>query len=475
MAPRRRPAAARAARAEAKVKPRRPSRSAKAKAKAPPRSTTPRRRKVEVGGETPSGWSPVQGFEFKVGQQVHLRGTYRGESTEIVGEVEGLVDDREGQWVKLKLSGTPRVPLKEWRKDHPEEFYVNRKPLLKPLDPGVEGLFCALDVKEIDPLLEWKSNLTDLMRDGDGLPGLVDVARDLGYGVSPGGVDLVPPPCEGREVAEPPEKAKKLRGKQRVKLMLKQSLWSWKGSSLDPSFRRPRGGLKRKREDSSSSGGSGVSKSQESDQEDLFSEEGQIHHIARKCPGLLARHAIKEAKKRLTTGVGEESRNSSPGPVFVKYYRQIFSNSGASTPMKREYLTLALCLDSMLEGNILKGLDIAVQRLKSVEQISQGVPPLLANRLELIPPDGSALASIEESRTAAQEQRREDKVLSSWNPKGKGKWGVPWSQNFREDQTSTKGDKGAKGGKGKDPKGKGKWNHPKGAVVQASEVVPVRV
>ena len=80
--------------------------------------------------------------------------------------------------------------------------------------------------------------------------------------------------------------------------------------------------------------------------------------------------------------------------------------------MKREYLTLATGVDSILPGSILRGLDIAVQRLKSVEQINQCIPANMANRWELIPPEGAALASAEESRAAAHEQKREDQVMS---------------------------------------------------------------
>ena len=40
-----------------------------------------------------------------------------------------------------------------------------------------------------------------------------------------------------------------------------------------------------------------------------------------------------------------------------------------------------------IEGGILKSMDVAVQRLKAVEQISQGVPAQVANLLELIPPE----------------------------------------------------------------------------------------
>ena len=58
---------------------------------------------------------------------------------------------------------------------------------LKALDPLLEGLFCAQDVREVDPTLEWKSNLVELMRQGKGLAGLEAIARDLGY-THPAGV-----------------------------------------------------------------------------------------------------------------------------------------------------------------------------------------------------------------------------------------------------------------------------------------------
>ena len=90
-----------------------------------------------------------------------------------------------------------------------------------------------------------------------------------------------------------------------------------------------------------------------------------------------------QGSKRLLTEMGEDPSSQTPLPVFVRYFRQVFDHSGASTPMKREYLTLAHCLDSLLEGNALRCLDIVVQRLRAVEQISQGVFSGTANRMEL--------------------------------------------------------------------------------------------
>ena len=139
--------------------------------------------------------------------------------------------------------------------------------------------------------------------------------------------------------------------------------------------------------------------------------------------------------------LGEGSESPKPVPVFVRYYRQVFSQTGASVPMKREYLTLAMMLDSLLEGGILKSIDVAVQRLKAVKQISQGVPAQVANRLELIPPEMATLASTEEARMAAQEHKREEKVRSTWTPKGT--WENAWNRGQWEDHT-LEGEKGFK-------------------------------
>ena len=93
----------------------------------------------QVPEDDTSSWKPVQDWSPQIGQQVHLRGTYKGEPSECVGEVEGLVDDREGQWVKIALTGSPHEVLKYWRRSNTEEFYVNRKPLLKKLDLKFRG------------------------------------------------------------------------------------------------------------------------------------------------------------------------------------------------------------------------------------------------------------------------------------------------------------------------------------------------
>ena len=208
----------------------------------------------------------------------------------------------------------------------------------------------------------------------------------------------------------------------------------------------------RKKDKSSSSSTTETEKSNDSEEEDLFPEEDQIKYIHRKCPGLLTRHGIKQAKCRVLALQGEGGEGKNPEPVFVRYHRQIFAPQNPSAPLKREHLTLSTVLDCILRGEILKGSDILTQRLKSLEQIAHGAPAHLALKLEILPPESTTLASIEESRTAATQHHRELKVAEVW--KGKGKQGS-WGPSPPLTPGNTKGLKGNKGSGAKGIQGKG--------------------
>ena len=166
------------ARAKAKAKA-----AAKAKAKA---LGSRRRRKSDTcpGGKTPLGWQPLENLTGNVGQEVHFKRTYQGVARECVGEVEKFLEDRD----TTGLTGIPHESLREWRKSHNDEFYVNRKPLLKSVDAGVEGVFVATEFREVEPSPEWKSKCIDLSYPREGLPALSAVAKELGYGLDGAGV-----------------------------------------------------------------------------------------------------------------------------------------------------------------------------------------------------------------------------------------------------------------------------------------------
>lgn len=184
----------------------------KPKVKVAPRQSGRKLKKPDPG----THWVAVENFEIKIGDQLHLRGTYKGKPAECIGQVQALVQDTEGSWMRLSLTGSPNPEIQEWKQAPTGEFYANRKPLVNPLSAEVEGLFCVQDVREVDPALEWKSNLVDLIRHGAGLQGLEALAQDLGYGS--GGIGPMPPPVpEARAPAE--EQTKKLKGAARVRAM----------------------------------------------------------------------------------------------------------------------------------------------------------------------------------------------------------------------------------------------------------------
>lgn len=70
-------------------------------------------------------------------------------------------------------------------------------------------------------------------------------------------------------------------------------------------------------------------------------------------------------------------------PRDEKYYRQQILQSGSmsSKPMRREFQSLAILLDCLVEGNVLRAMDICMQRMKSLELMSQAGHPETAMKI----------------------------------------------------------------------------------------------
>ena len=166
-----------------------------------------------------------------------------------------------------------------------------------------------------------------------------------------------------------------------MKAMLKSSRWSWKDTSLDPKFRRPKIRFKRKREETSSSSSEATEESRDSEGEDPFQKKTKSSTFTGNAPG--CSHATGSSKG--TTRRRSHSQDSEP--VFVRYHRQVFAPLTSSSPLKRAHLTLSSVLDCILRGEILRGSDILVQRVKTFEQMAQGAPAHLALKLEILPPE----------------------------------------------------------------------------------------
>ena len=145
--------------------------------------------------------------------------------------------------------------------------------------------------------------------------------------------------------------------------------------------------------------------------------------MSKSCPGLLRQQALKEAKSTLAYGVGEcrhDACVASPGKIL---------QAGDV-----EALTLRTAVDLLIEGHVLKALDVAVQRVKSLEMMSKDTAAETACRAEVLK-DRGALYSQAEASSALNESR-------GFAAKEKGTANLNW-------------EKGSwKGGKGKDAKGK---------------------
>ena len=109
--------------------------------------------------------------------------------------------------------------------------------------------------------------------------------------------------------------------------------------------------------------------------------------------------------------------------------------------MAREFMSLAYTADLLVMGRTAEALDTVVQRMKSLENTALGSSWQASQRMEVIPPSDTAMASRVEVQMAKKEQKMEAEARGGYGsygdqrPKGKGK-------------TKDKGKE--KGGKGKD-------------------------
>ena len=149
-----------------------------------------------------------------------------------------------------------------------------------------------------------------------------------------------------------------------------------------------------------------------------------------------------------------------PGPAMVQYFRQTLSRLNPSRPLAREALSLCAVMDQLFEGEVVRALDVSMQRLKYLEAIMRGRRPEVASRMELIPEILNSVATDEELRTAAKEQKQDERLQAS---AGRRPWtgGSGSASGVHQDQ----GDQALWQGKGGDhanrsypPKGRGWWS-----------------
>ena len=450
------------------------------KAKAKPRV---RRRGPQGPGALPLGdppWIRIEDdppLKWNVSEKIVGKVWYGGE--EGLAHLLVLEDtqDAEGRWLGVQVLGTSLHQLRTWvltQSDSNPRVYLAQSYYPAERRINSPGLGYLLEFRKAlgEDQHPWMNNCLDKDRGPD--PGntgdLARVAAGLGYpmGAAPGFPPVPPPPPDhtGRSPSgDRPKKHKKKQkkkdgkgsGRARVRRMVEKSKWSPQDTPMDPAYKKPIKLRIRKRKASSTSSSSAGGSSSESSSEAGLGEEHRLRSISRKLPGYLARSAAKEAKRVLADAVGEDP---SSFRVFHRYYRQLILPRGGSKGIQRELLTLAVLMDSLLEGNILGSMDIIAQRMKSLELLQQGSDVGLALQVELIPREMLGLTGDTEARYAYKEYTGESKLskqLKGNSPAaGKGGWKGSGKDSGKEGKDPPFLQKGGK-------KGGDRFNqHPKG-------------
>lgn len=454
---------------------------------------------VELDGEKTSWESggvvrlcevPLEGWMSGVNLIVD-EGFYFGKKVKVAGQVDRMEVKSGRCLVHLKLSGTDSEDiLKAHGSSGGETFTLHLcPPDCGHHESGDRYIHCPFgrQVLRMEDEAPWATSLMGVPRVGaeeDELRLLRQRERDLLEG-SPGGrVDKRKSPESKSSSSTTGKKKKKkkkkkklkkadkekkeegrktkeeLDGRHAAKAAGKKMVALFGGTGLDPQeevrrrvLRRARRYVSKKgKEKSSSSSSQGTSESSVSHEEhlqsdDLYSEAGRSRAISQRFPGILTLSSMKAMRETLLQDTGVEGEEERLQPVATQYYKQHLARR-ATPAMNREMLTLVSILDCLIKARPSHACDIASQRLKSLENIMQGVHWTVAQKLEVPIQDYQSITAREELRSAQRETFQENRTLylAGKGAKGPGDKGK-----------GAKGDyKGDKGEKGDNVKGKGK-------------------
>eukprot|EP00435_Cladocopium_sp_Y103_P034880 s2458_g9.t1 len=385
-----------------------------------------------------------------------------------------------------QVLGTQSEDLLKWASGQGDQIVrVHLCPKECPGTPHEDGL---LHVKRLRPLGEiredWMSNLVPQERRRTGEDELAELRADQDRHPPRGEEDVQ----RAEQVSESPpgrrkDKKVKKRSRSRKGRGAKPKLQPTKelgvifgGTGADPDpkvrrfFRKKAAKLAKRKAKDSSSGSSGdptSSSSSLSGDRALFGSANRVHTIGRKYPGVLLSAALEEASESLITQEGGafNTQGGALPPLFTRYFRQQLMGR-MSPAMKREAQTLAFLLDLALRGRVTESLDVAAQRLKSLEMIAAGSHFTVTQQTELLPKDDSSLATLPEFTEAARRAREDGRARldasrpygargsgggrsEEWN-KGTGKKGASKGKGAKNDQRKGESDKAegkkAKGG-----------------------------
>ena len=332
---------------------------------------------------------------------------------------------------------------KLWKEDEKEAWMDNLIEVRPPQEGGVDEL---QKVRE-------RAERRDQDRRGEqrapGTPGVIGSSES----------------SESRSRKRKKKREKKKKKKQASKIIGTKELGAVFGTTaLDPApsvRKRVRRRAKRAAQRKSRRGGSDSSSSPESTSDSkgsneeaghLFGEEVRVKEVSKRFPGALTLNTLEMIQNAVVSQTGqpwELSREALP-PIFSQYWRLALSHR-MSGPMNREAQTLCYLQDMLLQGKVALSCDTITQRLKSLEQVSQGSHFTIAQRQELVPMDMALMTSPMEALEASRLQKEEAKAKSAS--------AKPWVRN-QDWERRTEEYKGK--GKNKEQKGKGKQKGDKG-------------
>ena len=193
----------------------------------------------------------------------------------------------------------------------------------------------------------------------------------------------------------------------------------------------------------------------------------RIHRIHQEKPGALADLTLRRFRELLNRSIGGgTATNMEEMPAVARaYLSQIYlpKNTEAAIGLRnlRELRTLALLVDLVAGNDPLRALDVAIQRMKSIEVfIAQGQWSQ-ATLLELVLPEDEQRAFFrQELKAAQQEHKSELKLQKDQYPRRRQNWSYapPTNSGGEKKEAEAKDDvpPGNGGGTGKGKKGKGK-------------------
>ena len=383
------------------------------------------------------------------GLPISVEGIYWGARCMVSGLVENLsIRMPKDVELEVRVQGTTEEALLKWATGHSGQrlrvhLCGDNCPEKLEAEDFIHGTLIQKRMGEDDP---WMTNLVEEASKPERTaePPLLVGERD--GEVSKAGGDKASPGEE--KTAKKKDKRKRKRSespeKEKAKIDLKagarkelKDVFGGTGLDPDPKYRRryavkAQKKTKKKKKDSSSSGSSGSEETSTSESVEVFEEQQKVRRPMREMQGSLL---------TASGGVWHQDQTAIQ-PLAVQYYRQALAPRLQGGP-GREGLTLCWAIDLALQGRMAECVDALVQRLKSVEMVSQGSAWQIAQRLEVLPPERPLLSSRGEAKEAIREQKEDQKTRSEAS-KGKGK-----SDNWQWRDYGSEG-------KGKEAKGKGK-------------------